>query len=277
MVKAKRIERVVALTKLLADHPYRLFSFSYFCKKFDIAKSTLSEDVLAVKTGLELHGLGKVETVSGAAGGVRFIPCHLTEDDNAFLQELAIRLSSPERILPGGMLYTTDILCHPETVVRLGEIFMNRLQSLSPDCIMTVETSGIPLAMQVARAFNVPLVIARHTSDITEGSTVNINYVSGSTKTIQNMAMPKRALKPNSRVLIIDDVMKGGGTAKGIEALAHEVGVQVVGKAFLISTAKPERKLVDDYIAFFTLHPLDEDKQQIQIDINNKKGFFKNE
>ena len=38
MGRAKRIERVVALTKLLADHPYRLFSFSYFCKKFDIAK-----------------------------------------------------------------------------------------------------------------------------------------------------------------------------------------------------------------------------------------------
>ena len=113
-------------------------------------------------------------------------------------------------------LYTTDILCHPETVVRLGEIFMLRLQELAPDCIMTVETSGIPLAMQTARAFNVPLVIARHTSDITEGSTVNINYVSGSTKVIQNMAMPKRALQPGSRVLIVDDVMKGGGTAKGM-------------------------------------------------------------
>ena len=81
MVKAKRIERVAALSKLLADHPYRLFSFSYFCKKFAIAKSTLSEDVLAVKSGLELYGLGKVETVSGAAGGVRFIPGHLPEDD----------------------------------------------------------------------------------------------------------------------------------------------------------------------------------------------------
>lgn len=269
MVKAKRIERVAALSKLLADHPYRLFSFSYFCKKFAIAKSTLSEDVLAVKSGLELYGLGKVETVSGAAGGVRFIPGHLPEDDAAFLEELAARLTSPDRILPGGMLYTTDILCHPETVVRLGEIFMLRLQELAPDCIMTVETSGIPLAMQTARAFNVPLVIARHTSDITEGSTVNINYVSGSTKVIQNMAMPKRALQPGNRVLIVDDVMKGGGTAKGMIALAHEVGAQVVGKAFLIATAAPERKLVEDYTAFFTLHNVDEEQQKVTLEVNN--------
>lgn len=270
MIKAKRIERVVALTKLLADHPYRLFSFSFFCKKFAIAKSTLSEDVLAVKSGMELYGLGKVETMSGAAGGVRFIPGHLPEDDEAFLQDLAVRLTAPERILPGGMLYTTDLLCQPETVVRLGEIFMNRLEHFQPDCIMTVETSGIPLAMQVARAFNVPLVIARHTSDITEGSTVNINYVSGSTKAIQTMAMPKRALQPGSRVLIVDDVMKGGGTAKGMTALAQEVGAQVVGKAFLIATSAPERKLVDDYTAFFTLHPVDEENQVVQVDISQE-------
>ena len=268
MVKAKRIERVAALSKLLADHPYRLFSFSYFCKKFAIAKSTLSEDVLAVKSGLELYGLGKVETVSGAAGGVRFIPGHLPEDDAAFLEELAARLTSPDRILLGGMLYTTDILCHPETVVRLGEIFMLRLQELAPDCIITVETSGIPLAMQTARAFNVPLVIARHTSDITEGSTVNINYVSGSTKVIQNMAMPKRALQPGSRVLIVDDVMKGGGTAKGMIALANEVGAQVVGKAFLIATAAPDRKLIEDYTAFFTLHNVDEEQQKVTLEVN---------
>lgn len=267
MLKAKRIERVVALTKLLTDHPYRLFSFSYFCKKFDIAKSTLSEDVLAVKSGLELHGLGLVETLSGAAGGVRYIPTHLMEADQSFLQDLASKLAAPERILPGGMLYTTDLLCQPEVVVRLGEIFMSRLQTLQPDCIMTVETSGIPLAMQVARAFNVPLVIARHKSDITEGSTVNINYVSGSMRSIQTMAMPKRALQPNSRVLIVDDVMKGGGTAKGMVALAQEVGAQVVGKAFLIATAEPQRKLVDDYTAFFILHRVDEEQQLVEVEL----------
>lgn len=152
--------------------------------------------------------------------------------------------------------------------MRLGEIFMGRLEELAPDCIMTVETSGIPLAMSVARAFNVPLVIARHTSDITEGSTVNINYVSGSSKTIQTMAMPKRALQPNSRVLIVDDVMKGGGTAKGMLALAQEVGAQVVGMAFLMDTATPERKLVDNYISFFTLHHADEENQCVKVELS---------
>ena len=59
MARVKRMERVVALTKQLVDHPYQLFSFTYFCKKFEVAKSTLSEDVLAVRAGLEAYDLGR--------------------------------------------------------------------------------------------------------------------------------------------------------------------------------------------------------------------------
>ena len=58
MARVKRMERVVALTKQLVDHPYQLFSFTYFCKKFEVAKSTLSEDVLAVRAGLGAYDLG---------------------------------------------------------------------------------------------------------------------------------------------------------------------------------------------------------------------------
>lgn len=266
MGRAKRMERVVALTKILVDHPQHLFSFSYFCKKFEVAKSTLSEDVLAVKTGLELFGLGKVETLAGAAGGVRFIPGRRLEDDNEFLKELALKLSSPDRILAGGMLYVTDVLCNPQIVVRLGEVFLNRLKHLAPDYVMTVETRGISLALLVARAFNVPLIMARHDNYITEGPTVNINYVSGSRKNIRTMALPKRVLQPGSKVLIVDDVMKAGGTARGMVELAAEVGAVVVGKAFFIETATPENKLVDDYTAFFRLYDVDEDARKIKIE-----------
>ena len=61
--------------------------------------------------------------------------------------------------------------------------------------------------------------------------------------------------------------MKGGGTAKGMVALAHEVGAQVVGKAFFIATTEPKRKLVDDYVAFFKLHNVDEETNTIQVEI----------
>lgn len=265
MARVKRMERVVALTKQLVDHPYQLFSFTYFCKKFEVAKSTLSEDVLAVRAGLEAYDLGRVETLAGAAGGVRFIPCHSEKANEEFLTELALQLAEPERILSGGMIYMTDLLFKPQLVMRLGEIIAQRLRHLEPEYIMTVETRGIPLAVFVARAFNVPVVMARRVGQITEGSTVSINYVSGSSKQIQTMALPKRALPSSARVLVIDDFMKAGGTARGMAELAEEVGAKVVGKAFFIATQEPEKKMIDDYTALFVLKDIDTENRKIDI------------
>ena len=265
MARVKRMERVVALTKQLVDHPYKLFSFTYFCNIFGVAKSTLSEDVLAVRAGLEAYDLGKVETLSGAAGGVRFIPVYSETANQEYLKELASKLAVSERLLTSGMIYMSDILFMPEMVMRLGEIVAQRFRQLEPDYIMTVETRGIPLAVFVARAFNVPVVMAKRTGQITEGSTVSINYVSGSSKQIQTMALPKRALQVGAKVLIIDDFLKAGGTARGLMELAEEFGAQVIGKAFFIASKEPEKKMIDNYTALFSLNSTDLENKTIDI------------
>lgn len=265
MDKIRRVERVVALTKLLADRPYYLFSLAEFSDLFGSAKSTLSEDLLTIKQSLAHFGLGTLETVAGAAGGVRFVPFRQGAAANIVLNEIATRLVSSDRIIPGGFLYMSDILLDAHLVVQLGEIFMTRFAHLAPDYIMTVETKGIPLAMMVARAFNKPLVIVRRGNKVTEGSSVNINYVTGSSKRIQTMSLPKRAISPGSRVLIIDDFMKAGGTAKGMSDLAHEVGGVVVGTGVLVATSSPQPKLVEDYMSLFILHEVDEHTKNIVI------------
>ena len=53
MEKVRRVERMVALTKLLVDSPQELISYAIFANFFDIAKSTLSEDLSSVKTALQ--------------------------------------------------------------------------------------------------------------------------------------------------------------------------------------------------------------------------------
>ena len=102
-------------------------------------------------------------------------------------------------------------------------------------------------------------------SKVTEGSSVSINYVTGSSKRIQTMSLPKRAIYPGSKILIIDDFMKAGGTAKGMIDLACEVGGVVVGIGVLVATATPEPKLVDDYSALLTLHEVDEQSRNVVI------------
>jgi purine operon repressor len=130
---------------------------------------------------------------------------------------------------------------------------------------MTVETKGIPLALMTARALNIPLVIVRHDSKVTEGSTVSINYVSGSTKRIQTMSLSRRAVRKNTKSIFVDDFMKAGGTANGIIELMKEFDNEVVGIGVLIETKEPERKLVDDYVSLLTLNGVDENDGIVNI------------
>ena len=106
---------------------------------------------------------------------------------------------------------------------------------------MTVATKGVPLANAVADVLNIPFVIVRRDLKITEGSTVSVNYVSGSSNRIEKMFLSKRSLKPNSRVLIVDDFLKGGGTITGMISLLSEFDSELVGVAVFAENAKVDR------------------------------------
>lgn len=265
MEKTRRMERLIILVKRLTNQPSHLFSLGEFAAVFGCAKSTLSEDISLIRDTLEAQGLGTMETISGAAGGVRYLPHRPEPVVHASLATLAETLSSSDRIIPGGFLYMSDIFFSPEWMVEAGEIFFQRFASLVPDYVLTVETKGIPLALMTARAFKIPLVIARQGNKVTEGSAVSINYLTGSAKRIQTMSVSRRALPAGARVLVIDDFMKAGGTARGLVDLTTEVGATVVGTGVLIATDQPEKKLVEDYTTLLVLYKIDETLKKIDI------------
>ncbi len=244
MDKIKRTERIAALTRILVSRPNEVISFSAFTERFGSAKSTLSEDMAIIDTSLRHHGLGQLQTVAGAAGGVRFRPCAQPEGAGRFLAGLIDTLLSPDRLLPGGYLYLSDLLADPETVRGLSRIIACAWYDERPDFILTMETKGIPVAMMTADYMNLPLVIARRQSKVYEGSAVNINYPSGSGR-IETMSLSRRAVKTGQRALIVDDLIRGGGTARGLISLMDEFSVEVIGLSFVLSQDTPPRKPIE--------------------------------
>lgn len=261
----RRSERIAIITKILTQNPRMLFSLNYFAELFSAAKSTISEDLSLIKDTFQAFSEGYVTTVAGAAGGVKYIPLLSKEKILKDLEELAHKLQERDRVLPGGYLYMTDIIFNPIYASKIGEIFATVFCRLEPDYLVTIETKGIPLALATAKAFNVPLVIIRDDSKVTEGSSVSINYVSGSTRRIQTMALARRSLPPGSKVLLIDDFMKAGGTAQGMQDLMAEFKAQVLGLGILVGTVAPQEKLVDNYLALLELEDLDEKEKNILI------------
>ncbi len=264
-MKMRRSERIVAVTKILIDQPYKLISLNYFTERFDAAKSTISEDLSIIKRVFQVEKMGRVETISGAAGGVRFIPDKDVKDIKSVIEQLCDYLDNKERILPGGYIYMTDLIFNPALMDKVGEIFATKFSDLGAEYIITMETKGIPIALMAARALNLPLVSIRKSSKVTEGSVVSINYVTGSSKKIETMSLSRRALPEGSKVIIIDDFMKAGGTAQGMLDLMEEFKAEVLDLGVLVETASPKEKLVDDYTSLVVLEKIDPVTEEIKV------------
>lgn len=159
----------------------------------------------------------------------------------------------------------TDIIFDAHIAQKVGEIFAQHFIELEPECVVTIETKGIPLALMTAKALNLPLVIIRDGSRVTEGSAVSLNYVTGSSRNIRTMSLARRALPTESRVVIIDDFMKAGGTAKGMVELLAEFKAEVLGIGVLVDTELPEQKLVPNYYSLLKLSKVDEIERKIML------------
>lgn len=253
MSKGNRTKRLVAMCTLLTGNPGHQFSLAWFCQAFDLAKSTVSEDLAEVSQVIQETTGGKLVSTLGAGGGICYLPGLKKGEATELLSQLACRLSEPSRHLPGGFIYYSDILFQPETAASLGKIFATAFADAQATVILTLETKGIPLALYTAYWLGVPLAVARRSNKVTEGSSLSTNYLTGSGKRIETMFLSRHSIRETDRVLVIDDFMKAGGSAQGLVHLAKEFNAAVAGVGVMISTEHPQEKLVKDYLALLTL------------------------
>lgn len=268
-MKFRRSERLIDMTNYLLDHPRQLVPLTFFADRYASAKSSISEDLAIVKETFEQRGIGTLQTVPGAAGGVKFFVKVSREKAEPFVNELCQLIANPERLLPGGYLYLTDILGDPQIVQKAGRIIASAYADTKIDVVMTVATKGIPLAYAVASQLNVPVVIVRRDSKVTEGPTVSINYVSGSAKRIQTMVLSKKSMRQDSRVLIVDDFMKAGGTVMGMISMLEEFNSELAGIAVLVEDEKIQERLVDEYLSLVQLSDVDVKEKRISVQAGN--------
>lgn len=261
----KRTERVGAIIKVLTDNPNVTYSLSNFCDMFDAAKSSISEDIKSASSAIMLTGSGYLETIPGAKGGVKFVPDISDEEIKALQSEFIEKLSDSSRLLGGNFIYTSDLFYDTKLVQRIGMYFAKKFKNLEADYIATVETKGIPLAFSVAKYMGLPLVVARREAKISEGSTVSINYFSGSYDRIQKMSMSKRAIAPNSKIIVIDDFMRGGGSVSGIKEMAAEFDSEVINVGVAIAVRNVENRKIKDFASLVELGKVDYENKTIEL------------
>lgn len=271
MKKLKRSARLVEMTQYLLSRPHTVIPLTTFAERYGAAKSSISEDLAIIKEVFEEGGSGELYTLAGAAGGVKWIPKVSRELALAFAERLSTQLAQPDRILPGEYLYMSDLLGQPALMNEAGKIFATAFGNKDIDVVMTVETKGIPLAYATGAQLNLPVVLVRRDHQATEGSAVSINYVSGSHKSLHTMSLSRRAMREHSRVLIVDDFMKAGGTVQGMIDLLAEFNATVAGVGVLVESGSvdSEERLLTDYISLAKLTAVDAKSRHISVKPGN--------
>ncbi len=138
----------------------------------------------------------------------------------------------PDFPKPGILFYDiTTLLCDPQgfrdTVDALAAPYMGE----DIDQVVGIESRGFILGAAVANALGCGFVPIRKPGKLpaaTHKESYQLEYGSDALEIHQD------ACKNNQRILIVDDVLATGGTARAAIDLARKAGGKIIGAAFLI-------------------------------------------
>lgn len=113
----------------------------------------------------------------------------------------------------------------------MGEAWADEFRAEKPDLVLTVEASGIALAVAAAHALgDLPVVFAKKSATVVlNQETVQAPVYSFTHKTRNTIRIERRYLPEGSRVLIIDDFLADGQAVRGMMNLCEQQNAEVVG------------------------------------------------
>ena len=116
-------------------------------------------------------------------------------------------------------------------IFKMGEALGERFRSARPEVVLTVEASGIALALACARALgDIPVVFAKKSSTVVQnGGMVQAKVYSFTHKQENTISVDERYLPAKSRVLIVDDFLADGQAVNGMMEICAKRDCVVCG------------------------------------------------
>lgn len=152
-----------------------------------------------------------------------------------FLEE---RILKDGIVKEGNVLKVDSFLNHQmdiELFDKIGEEFKRRFKDKKVNKILTIEASGIGIAVAVARHFKVPVVFAKKTNSINlDGEMYEASVESFTHKNTNTIIVSKKFLNSYDRVLIVDDFLANGCAMQGLIKIINEAKASVEGIGIVI-------------------------------------------
>lgn len=166
--------------------------------------------------------------------------------------------SLKKRILKDGIVIMPDILkvdsflnhqIDPTLYRKIGLEFKERFKEKNITKILTIEASGIGIALATAFEFNdVPVVFAKKGTAKTTSTHYYSSKVRSFTKGIDYDAIvSKKYLSEDDSILIIDDFLANGQAVLGLIDIISQAGAKVAGVGIVIEKGfQTGRQLIEE-------------------------------
>lgn len=121
----------------------------------------------------------------------------------------------------------------------IGQAFRQRFEGCPVDRILTIEASGIGIACLAAPAFgNPPVVFAKKNKTKNIAGDVYTSKVESFTHgKVYDIIVSREFLRPEDRVLLIDDFLANGSALQGLIKLVEDAGATLVGAGICVEKA----------------------------------------
>ena len=151
------------------------------------------------------------------------------------------RILSEGKVRPGGILKVDSFLNHqldPQLLYEMACELKRLYEGAGVNKILTIEASGIALAILTGYVFGCPVVFAKKskTKNISD-ALYSVDVPSFTHGNVSTVVVSKEYLGAQDRVLIVDDFLATGAALVGLKALVEQAGGSVVGAGIAIEKA----------------------------------------
>lgn len=142
------------------------------------------------------------------------------------------------KVYPGNILKVDGFLNHqidPVLMNAIGDEIYRIYKDEHITKIMTIEASGIAIALATAIKFNLPMIFAKKSQSKNISPRVYSTKVTSFTHgRVYDVMVSRDYLTSDDRVLIVDDFLANGIALKGLINLVEQAGASLVGCAIAI-------------------------------------------
>ena len=154
------------------------------------------------------------------------------------MQLLKNKILKEGRVLKGDILKVDSFLNHQidiDLLNKIGNEFKKRFQDKNITKILTIEASGIAVAVIAAQYFNVPVIFAKKTESKTLDKEVYEGSVYSYTKAKHyKIRVSKEYISKGDNILIIDDFLANGQAILGLKEIVDAADANLMGVGIVI-------------------------------------------